>query len=48
MTARRPALIFDFGNVVAFFDYTRACEIARPAARAHRARRSSGTSGSAG
>ncbi len=26
MTARRPALIFDFGNVVAFFDYTRACE----------------------
>lgn len=26
MTERRPALIFDFGNVVAFFDYTRACE----------------------
>ena len=26
MSARRPALIFDFGNVVAFFDYTRACE----------------------
>ena len=26
MTARRPALIFDFGNVVAFFDYTRACD----------------------
>jgi putative hydrolase of the HAD superfamily len=25
MTARRPALIFDFGNVIAFFDYTRAC-----------------------
>lgn len=24
---RRPALIFDFGNVVAFFDYTRACEV---------------------
>ena len=22
---RRPALIFDFGNVVAFFDYRRAC-----------------------
>ncbi|HEV3164956.1 MAG TPA: HAD family phosphatase [Isosphaeraceae bacterium] len=26
MTTRRPALIFDFGNVVAFFDYRRACE----------------------
>lgn len=26
MTARRPALIFDFGNVVAFFDHSRACE----------------------
>ncbi len=26
MSVRRPALIFDFGNVVAFFDYTRACE----------------------
>jgi putative hydrolase of the HAD superfamily len=26
MPARRPALIFDFGNVVAFFDYSRACE----------------------
>jgi putative hydrolase of the HAD superfamily len=24
---RRPALIFDFGNVLAFFDYTRACEV---------------------
>jgi len=24
---RRPALIFDFGNVVGFFDYTRACEL---------------------
>jgi putative hydrolase of the HAD superfamily len=23
---REPALIFDFGNVVAFFDYLRACE----------------------
>jgi putative hydrolase of the HAD superfamily len=23
---RQPALIFDFGNVVAFFDYLRACE----------------------
>ncbi len=23
---RRPALIFDFGNVVAFFDYRKACE----------------------
>ncbi|HEX8200357.1 MAG TPA: HAD family phosphatase [Isosphaeraceae bacterium] len=23
---RQPALIFDFGNVVAFFDYGRACE----------------------
>jgi glucose-1-phosphatase len=23
---REPALIFDFGNVVAFFDYTKACE----------------------
>ena len=30
MTARRPALIFDFGNVVAFFDYTRACESLGP------------------
>ncbi len=26
MPARLPALIFDFGNVVAFFDYARACE----------------------
>ncbi len=26
MKVRRPALIFDFGNVFAFFDYTRACE----------------------
>ena len=26
MPARTPALIFDFGNVVAFFDYRRACE----------------------
>lgn len=25
MNDRRPALIFDFGNVVAFFDYARAC-----------------------
>jgi putative hydrolase of the HAD superfamily len=24
---RRPALIFDFGNVLAFFDYTTACEV---------------------
>ena len=24
---RRPALIFDFGNVIAFFDYARACEV---------------------
>ena len=24
---RRPALIFDFGNVVAFFDYRRACAV---------------------
>ncbi|GAC1473202.1 MAG: HAD family phosphatase [Isosphaeraceae bacterium] len=24
MTNRRPVLVFDFGNVVAFFDYTRA------------------------
>jgi putative hydrolase of the HAD superfamily len=24
---RRPALIFDFGNVVAYFDYTRACDV---------------------
>lgn len=23
---RRPAIIFDFGNVVAFFDYQRACD----------------------
>ena len=23
---REPALIFDFGNVVAFFDYLKACE----------------------
>ena len=30
MTARRPALIFDFGNVVAYFDYTRACELLGP------------------
>ncbi len=30
MTARRPALIFDFGNVVAFFDYTRACDLLGP------------------
>jgi len=27
MPARLPALIFDFGNVVAFFDYTRACQV---------------------
>lgn len=27
MPGRLPALIFDFGNVVAFFDYTRACQI---------------------
>jgi glucose-1-phosphatase len=26
MTHRRPILIFDFGNVFAFFDYARACE----------------------
>jgi len=26
MTPRRPALVFDFGNVVAFFDYALACE----------------------
>ncbi len=26
MDQRTPALIFDFGNVVAFFDYRRACE----------------------
>jgi putative hydrolase of the HAD superfamily len=26
MSARRPALIFDLGNVLAFFDYARACE----------------------
>jgi glucose-1-phosphatase len=26
MPVRRPALIFDFGNVVAFFDFTRACD----------------------
>lgn len=26
MARRRPALIFDFGNVVAFFDYRKACE----------------------
>ncbi len=25
MPMRRPALIFDFGNVVAFFDYRKAC-----------------------
>ncbi len=25
--AGQPALIFDFGNVVAFFDYARACEV---------------------
>ena len=25
--ALRPALIFDFGNVVAHFDYTRACDV---------------------
>jgi putative hydrolase of the HAD superfamily len=24
---RRPALIFDFGNVIAFFDYARACAV---------------------
>lgn len=30
MTERRPVLIFDFGNVVAFFDYTRACESLGP------------------
>ena len=23
---REPAVIFDFGNVVAFFDYLKACE----------------------
>jgi putative hydrolase of the HAD superfamily len=27
MPRRQPALIFDFGNVVAFFDYARACKI---------------------
>lgn len=27
MTARRPALIFDFGNVIAFFDFSRACAV---------------------
>lgn len=26
MNTRRPVLIFDFGNVLAFFDYTRACD----------------------
>jgi glucose-1-phosphatase len=26
MSLRRPALIFDFGNVVSFFDHARACE----------------------
>ncbi len=26
MPSRLPVLIFDFGNVVAFFDYARACE----------------------
>jgi glucose-1-phosphatase len=26
MSRRRPALIFDFGNVIAFFDYTRGIE----------------------
>jgi putative hydrolase of the HAD superfamily len=26
VSRRLPALIFDFGNVVCFFDYTRACE----------------------
>jgi HAD superfamily hydrolase (TIGR01509 family) len=26
MNTRRPALIFDFGNVIAFFDYTRGIE----------------------
>ncbi len=26
MSVKRPALIFDFGNVLAFFDFTRACE----------------------
>lgn len=26
MNAKRPVLVFDFGNVVAFFDYSRACE----------------------
>ena len=26
MSPRRPALIFDFGNVVAFFDYAVACD----------------------
>src|SRR5581483_6923045 len=31
MTGGRPALIFDFGNVVAYFDYAVACEVlARP------------------
>src|SRR5690349_10231483 len=27
MTKRTPVLIFDFGNVVAFFDYRRMCEV---------------------
>ena len=31
MPSRRPALIFDFGNVVAYFDYQIACErLGRP------------------
>lgn len=27
MAMRTPALIFDFGNVVAFFDYRKACDV---------------------
>jgi FMN phosphatase YigB (HAD superfamily) len=27
MSTIKPALIFDFGNVIAFFDYTRACDV---------------------
>jgi glucose-1-phosphatase len=30
VTRRTPALIFDFGNVVAHFDYRRSCEILAP------------------
>lgn len=31
MSTRLPAVIFDFGNVIAFFDYSKACErYARP------------------